>query len=208
MAELGLALLAIVAWLVAGLVTAAVFVTRGGHRNLLWYLVGGLLGPLFIPIAAERGRADPQRVDVRVPAPAPARSGLRVLVGLDGSPDSDRALRAVAHALGGTAGELVLVTVTDPDVVDIEADEEHRRARLLLDEATRNLPDELPTPSTEVVSGHPADALLAVAEARDVDLLVIGRRGHGLDEKLLGNVAEDLAHRSSRAVLLGSLPGR
>ncbi|RLK25785.1 nucleotide-binding universal stress UspA family protein [Micromonospora sp. M71_S20] len=208
MAELGLALLAIVAWLVAGLVTAAVFVTRGGHRNLLWYLVGGLLGPLFIPIAAERGRADPQRVDVRAPAPAPARSGLRVLVGLDGSPDSDRALRAVAHALGGTAGELVLVTVTDPDVVDIQADEEHQRARLLLDEAARNLPDELPTPSTEVVSGHPADALLAVAEARDVDLLVIGRRGHGLDEKLLGNVAEDLAHRSSRAVLLGSLPGR
>ncbi|MGC5322340.1 hypothetical protein ACPXB5_26810 [Micromonospora arida] len=51
MAELGWAQLALVVWLATGLVTAAVFVTRGGHRNLLWYLVGGLLGPLFVPIA-------------------------------------------------------------------------------------------------------------------------------------------------------------
>ncbi|MGS2616271.1 universal stress protein [Micromonospora sp. LZ34] len=208
MAELGWGLLAIAVWLAAGLVTAALFVTRGGHRNLLWYLVGGLLGPLFIPIAVERGRAAPQRIDVRSRAPAPTGAGLRVLVGLDGSPDSDRALRAVAHALTGTTSELVLVTVTDPDLADLDADAEHRRARRMLDEIARTLPDELPAASTEIVAGHPADAILAVADARDVDLLVVGRRGHGLDEKLLGNVAEDLAHRSTRAVLLGSLPGR
>lgn len=208
MAELWWAVVATVTWLLTGLVTAAVFVIRGGHRNLLWYLVGGLLGPLFIPIAVERGRAAPQRIDIRSRAPAPAGAGLRVLVGLDGSPDSDRALRAVAHALTGTTSELVLVTVTDPDLVDTEAYAEHQRARRMLDDVASTLPDDLPPASTEVVAGHPVDALLAVADARDVDLLVIGRRGHGLDEKLLGNVAEDLAHRSTRAVLLGGLPGR
>lgn len=208
MTELGWALLALVAWLATGLVTAAVFVTRGGHRNLLWYLVGGLLGPLFVPIAVERGRAAPQRIDVRSRAPAPTGPGLRVLVGLDGSPDSDRALRTVANALTGTTSELVLVTVTDPDLVDLEAHAERQRARRMLDEIASALPDGLADASTEVVAGHPADAILAVADARDVDLLVIGRRGPGLDEKLLGSVAAELAQRSSRAILLGSLPGR
>ncbi|MGC5322341.1 universal stress protein [Micromonospora arida] len=120
-----------------------------------------------------------------------------MLVGLGGSPDFDRALRAVAHALTGTTSELVLVTVTDPDLVDLEADAERRRAQRMLDEAARTLPDGLGDASTEIVAGHPADAILAVADVRDVDLLVIGRLGHGLDEKLLGNVAEDLAQAAA-----------
>ncbi|WP_244236035.1 MULTISPECIES: hypothetical protein [Micromonospora] len=76
MAELGWAQLALVAWLAAELATAAVFVTRGGYRNLLWYLVGGLPGPLLVPIVVERGRAARQRFDVRFRAPAPTRPGL------------------------------------------------------------------------------------------------------------------------------------
>ncbi|MEH0937941.1 universal stress protein [Micromonospora psammae] len=201
-------LLVVVVWLATGLLTAAVFVTRGGHRNLLWYLVGGLLGPIFVPIAVERGRAGTRRVEVRSRPPAPTGTGLRVLVGVDGSPDSDRALRAVVRTLSGTASELVLVAVTSPDLVDAEATDEARRARRMLDERADGLPAELPRPSIEVVVGHPADGLLAVAESRDVDLLVVGRGGHGLGERLLGSVAEDLAHRSPRAVLLGSLPDR
>ncbi|SCG40902.1 universal stress protein [Micromonospora coxensis] len=199
--------LAVLAWLAIGLVTAAVFVTRGGHRNLLWYLVGGLLGPIFVPIALERGRAGTRRVDVRSRPPSARGDGLRVLVGLDGSADSDRALRTAVRALGGTAGDLVLVAVTSPDLIDVEAAEEDRRARRMLDERVAALPAGLPAPSTEIVAGHPVDALLAVADARDVDLLVVGRAGHGLGERLLGSVAEELAHRSPRPVLLGGLPG-
>lgn len=208
MFDLWYILLVAVAWLAIGLVTAAVFVTRGGHRNLLWYLVGGMLGPLFVPIAVERGRARTRRVDVRSRPAAPTGTGLKILVGLDGSTDSDRALRAVARALTGTASELVLVTVTSPDLVDAEAHQEQQWARRMLDEQAIRLPKDLPPPSTEIVTGHPVEALLAVADARDVDLLVVGRRGNGLGERLLGSVAEELAHRSSRAVLLSSLPDR
>ncbi|SCG68989.1 universal stress protein [Micromonospora halophytica] len=208
MGEVWWVVLAVLAWLAIGLVTAAVFVTRGGHRNLLWYLVGGLLGPIFVPIAVERGRAGTRRVDVRSRPPSGRGAGLRVLVGLDGSADSDRALRTAVHALTGTAGDLVLVAVTSPDLVDIEAAEEDRRARRMLDERVAGLPAGLPEPSTEIIAGHPVDALLAVADARDVDLLVVGRAGHGLGERLLGSVAEELAHRSRRPVLLGGLPGR
>ncbi|MBX7269373.1 universal stress protein [Micromonospora sp. Llam7] len=197
-----------VLWLAIGLGTAALFVTRGGHRSPLWYLVGGLLGPLFVPVAAERGRARPQIVDVRHQPAEPLGNGLRVLVGVDGSPHSDRALRAVAHALTGTTSELVLVTVTSPDLTDDEARRDQARARRMIDERAAGLPAGLPRPTTEIVTGHPVDALLTVADDRDVDLLVVGRHGHGLGDRLLGSVAEGLTHRSARAVLLGSLPDR
>ncbi|GIJ08142.1 universal stress protein [Micromonospora andamanensis] len=197
-----------VLWLAIGLGTAAVFVTRGGHRNLLWYLVGALLGPLFVPIAVERGRARPQLVDVRHRPSEPVGTGLRVLVGVDGSTHSDRALRAIARTLTGSTSELVLVTVTSPDLSDAESRREHERARRMVDERAGWLPEGLPRPTTAILTGHPVDALLTVADDRDVDLLVVGRHGHGIGDRLLGGVAEGLTQRSTRAVLLGSLPGR
>ncbi|MFI7575860.1 universal stress protein [Micromonospora sp. NPDC049497] len=208
MPDLWSVLLFVTVWLTVGLVTAAWFVLRAGHAHLLWYVVGGLLGPLFIPIAVERGRATTRPVDVREGRPRRTGDGVRVLVGVDGSPDSDRALRAVARTLAGTTGELVLVSVTSPDRIGREAEDERRATRRMLDERVRGLPGDLPEPTTEVVVGHPADALLAMAEAHDVDLLVAGRHGHGLRDRLLGSVAEDLTRRSSRAVLLGSLSDR
>ncbi|GAB3852094.1 hypothetical protein GCM10029963_41030 [Micromonospora andamanensis] len=208
MSEWWYAALVAVLWLTVGLGTAAVFVTRGGHRNLLWYLVGALLGPLFVPIAVERGRARPQLVDVRHRPSDPVGTGLRVLVGVDGSAHADRALRAIARTLTGSTSELVLVTVTSPDLSDAESRREHERARRMIDERATWLPEGLPRPTTAIVTGHPVDALLAIADDRDVDLLVVGRHGHGIGDRLLGSVAEGLTQRSARAVLLGSLPGR
>ncbi|MDG4811058.1 universal stress protein [Micromonospora sp. WMMD1120] len=196
------------AWLTVGLLAAAWFVIRAGHRHRMWYVVGGFLGPLFIPIVAERGRADAAVVEVAQGPPSGPGTGLKVAVGVDGSPDSDRALRTIARALTGTASELVLITVTSPDAVGVDVGVEQRAARRTLDERADALPDQLPPPTTEILRGHPVDALLAAAESHDVDLLVVGRHGHGVRERLLGSVAEELARRSSRALLLGGLPDR
>ncbi|MFI6784611.1 universal stress protein [Micromonospora sp. NPDC050276] len=197
-----------VLWLTVGLLTAAWFVMRAGHRHRLWYVVGGLLGPLFVPIAVERGRADATVVDVAHRPAVEQGTGLRVAVGVDGSPDSDRALRAIARALSRTASELVLVTVTSPDLVGEDVGVAQRAARRMLEERAEALPEDLPPPTSEILSGHPVDALLAAAESHDVDLLVVGRHGHGMRERLLGSVAEELSRRSSRALLLGSMPDR
>ncbi|MFC7546025.1 universal stress protein [Plantactinospora sp. GCM10030261] len=203
-------ILVFLVWFVVGLVTAAVFVTRGGHRSGYWYLLGGLLGPLFVPIAVSRGAVRTGQVEVRSRPgdSATSREGLKVLVGLDGSADSDRALRAVANALAGTTSLLVLATVIDEDLVGPDAEAERQRARSMLDARVARLPAGLPEPVTEILTGPPVEALLAAADSRDVDLLVVGRHGHGLRERLLGGVAEKLAYQSSRAVLLGSLPDR
>ncbi|SCL25265.1 Nucleotide-binding universal stress protein, UspA family [Micromonospora nigra] len=208
MADWWFAALVVVLWLAVGLGCAAVFVTRGGHRNLLWYLVGGLLGPLFVPIAVERGKARTRQLDVRSQPAVPTGRGLRVLVGVDGSTHSDRALHAVARTLAGSVSELVLATVTSVDLTEDESREEHAQARRLLDERVTALPRALPRPTTLIVAGHPVDALLTVADDHDVDLLVVGRHGHGVSDRLLGSVAQELAHRSPRAVLLSSLADR
>jgi nucleotide-binding universal stress UspA family protein len=51
--------------------------------------------------------------------------------------------------------------------------------------------------------GEPADALLAVAEETDADLLIIGNRGmSGVRRYLLGNVADRVAHHAPCSVYI------
>ncbi|HLF61656.1 MAG TPA: universal stress protein [Acidimicrobiia bacterium] len=51
--------------------------------------------------------------------------------------------------------------------------------------------------------GEPSSRLLAVTESKGADLIVIGRRGAGLAERMmLGSVADKLCHQSSVPVLV------
>jgi nucleotide-binding universal stress UspA family protein len=57
---------------------------------------------------------------------------------------------------------------------------------------------------TEVLEGPPADAILRVAEARNVDLIVMGARGLGsLGSLLLGSVSQKvLAHATCPVMIV------
>jgi len=51
--------------------------------------------------------------------------------------------------------------------------------------------------------GDPANQLAAFAEAKDADLLVIGKRGAGLEERIMvGSVADRLVHISKTPVMV------
>jgi nucleotide-binding universal stress UspA family protein len=55
----------------------------------------------------------------------------------------------------------------------------------------------------EVVEGDPVEAILDVARARDVDVIVIGSRGHGAVKSLvLGSVSNAVLHQADRPVLV------
>lgn len=55
--------------------------------------------------------------------------------------------------------------------------------------------------------GKPADALSDLAEQLDVDLIVVGHAGHtGVKRLVLGSVAERVAHRAPRPVLIARGP--
>jgi nucleotide-binding universal stress UspA family protein len=52
-------------------------------------------------------------------------------------------------------------------------------------------------------SGDPVTELLALADTKDVDLVVIGKAGHGpVSEHLLGGTAAKLVHRTTRPLLV------
>ena len=130
----------------------------------------------------------------------------RIVVGVDGSPESRAALHwAVAEArLRGA--ELHAVHVWSVPIVPgrefaptlaIPTDELRDEARALVDslvaEALEGAEDVKVTPV--VVQGNPAELL--VEAGRGADLLVVGSRGHGgFAGMLLGSVSAQCAHHA------------
>lgn len=203
MTELQLVLSLVVGWLVVGTATTALVMRRRGHRNPLWFGVGMALGPLFLPIALERRRRDTVVPDV--PAKSPATSTgtterLDVLVGVDGSPASETAVRTAVRLFGPRTDRLLLVRVLDYDHVGTRAARDPEPpadiARLLGPRGGMR-PCWL-----EVVAGDPANALREVAEQEDVDVLVVGHHGRSRPAALLGSVAGSLARDCPRPVLV------
>jgi nucleotide-binding universal stress UspA family protein len=55
----------------------------------------------------------------------------------------------------------------------------------------------------EILEGDPADELLSLADNRDVDLIVVGSRGHGpLAGAVLGSVSQSVSQHASRTVVV------
>jgi len=118
------------------------------------------------------------------------RRARRVIVGVDGLPHSNAALRWAADEARLRGCEPVLVTVCNEGCP-------HMHSRLIA-----GLPAEPPVPtSTRVLRGDPAKALTQAAGADD--LLVLGTRGRGTLKTLaLGSVARGCIARTSRPVVV------
>ncbi|MDQ3885816.1 MAG: universal stress protein [Actinomycetota bacterium] len=201
---------AIVVWVLVGVAAVAFFLGRQGHRDPSWYLLGGVLGPLFVPVAAERAWRRTRRLEGSAhtqssSSVAPQSSGLAVLVGVDGSPESDQAVRDAGRIVAAGVDRVILATVLDVDAVEQDDEMQRQRARKLLADRTDWLAGGART-ATVVAAGQPARALLDLADTEHVDLVVVGRRGRGLSRQIMGSVAEQVTSRSSRPVLLAAPP--
>ncbi len=150
--------------------------------------------PCTAVIVPEGGSDTPRR--------APDRAG-RIIVGVDMSEGSRDAL---GWAIGEAAarGDVVrAVTVWGrtysygADVYSPSDDEVGVRAKRALDVLVSEVAGGAPAVAIETLAdeGDPGARLCALA--RDADLLVVGRRGHGaLTSLLLGSVAGTCAHHS------------
>lgn len=150
----------------------------------------------------------------------------KILVPVDFSEHSERALRTAVMLARGAGASLTLVHVYDPIALAVPQGYEllgEAQVRGLLDELQRNLAQQkklaLAEASTDPVGAHPllvetrllhgfvATEICQLAEERGFDLIVMGTHGRrGLRHALLGSVAERVVRMAPCAVLTVRMP--
>jgi nucleotide-binding universal stress UspA family protein len=137
-----------------------------------------------------------------------------VVAAVDGSEQSDRAAALAATLARTYRSRLVLLTVVRPPegwwgvtgepptpVALSEALVEGQQKVLAGVERSVNL-DGVQYATVEEL-GDPASTIIAVCEREKADLLIVGRRGAGLVERMvIGSVADRLAHHAPCPLLI------
>lgn len=179
-------------WVLVGVGTG-LWMARRGH-DPRWTLVAVVLGPLFVPIAYERVERRPRSV-----ADAPlalwgsetdATGRLRVMVGVDGSAESEHAVEVARQLFGPTGGVVEIVAVVSYDDAPDGESAVLEAAKRRVVAAAGGLGD-IPA-GFAVLAGSPGESLSWHATERQADVLVVGRRGKGMSTRILGSVAEHL----------------
>jgi nucleotide-binding universal stress UspA family protein len=130
-----------------------------------------------------------------------------VVVGYDGSEPARAALSyAARRAAGGGRVVAVHAFQPTPDWLGtpyydraLAAYQSQGRERLRSLEEQGDLGAEL---TTSLLEGPPARAIIAAADARDADEIVIGSRGFGPVRGVLGSVSHAVLHGTDRAVVV------
>ena len=141
----------------------------------------------------------------------------RVVVGLDGSPNSQAALD-YAVALARPLGAEVVATYAlmpleyvyppHPLALPVQFDEQALQSLQgqLEDEWCRPLREAGIRYRARVITGRPSTVLDDAAREEGADLIVVGRRGRSAARELLaGSVSHELSHRSEIPVLIVNL---
>lgn len=134
-----------------------------------------------------------------------------ILVPIDFTPTSDAALETATTLARGSGGKLLIVHVYEP-LQGATVDYLYAYPDLTPDEWGKKLAAVVP-PETGVpyehrlLNGTPVDAILALTDAEQVDLIVIGTHGRrGLGRLLMGSVAEAVVRRAKCPVLAVKAP--
>jgi nucleotide-binding universal stress UspA family protein len=137
----------------------------------------------------------------------------RIVVGVDGSPEGDRALQwAVREAdrRGGTVQAVIAWAFDDIDRAQIaktHPSEEQANAERAIARSVAAVHEAHPgvTVASEVVEGRPFTVLAEAA--KDADLLVIGSHGHGrLYHAVVGSVADECIRAAICPVVVIPVP--
>ncbi len=176
-----------------------------GHRG-----VGGIAGLILGSVAKRLAETAPCPVlVVRGTSPAAFR---KLLVGIDGSEQAQRAAE-VATALAGPSGaEVTLLYALDPTMLAAVSDDAARRQlRLVLEKTGRDALEKAAqvceragvARRTVLAEGRPVEVICKRARLRGYDLVALGRRGMtGLARFTLGSVSDEVLRQVGRPVLL------
>ncbi len=132
----------------------------------------------------------------------------RILVALDGSEISRRAfVRAVEFAKEDSAELHAVVVVNTPHMWKDDSPANQTKsesdAKMLLDEVEVLSKEAELEFTPHLVSGHPGDRIVTIADEIDADLIVIGSLGKShLDRLLLGSVSAYVTQYSKRNIIV------
>ena len=137
----------------------------------------------------------------------------RILVTTDGSPSSTEAVAFGVELASEHEAELIFVHVVPTlDVIPAAGfggiggafpHELTEHDHLLLEEAASVASEHGVLSTTAMLRGNTVDEIVAYADSHDVDLIVVGSRGHGaIAGALLGSVSRGVLGESKRPVLI------
>lgn len=144
----------------------------------------------------------------------------RIIVGVDGSDGSRRAVQWASDLARAIEAEVIAVHAIAPPAapywapeiaVAIEPQLSEDQVQAWRTSLQRQLDREWCAPLRDagvrfraaVVDGHPAAVLMRVADDENAGLIVVGRRGHGgFAELVLGSVGHQLTHHAHRPVVV------
>jgi len=134
----------------------------------------------------------------------------KILVAVDGSDCANQAVWVAAYLARALGADLCVITAFDPvpayvgrSAYQAAINAQREVAGEVLQKAL-TLVGELPGKQEgEVQEGRPAEAILRTAKAHEVDLIVMGARGHGtLSGNLLGSQSLKVLHHADCPVLV------
>jgi nucleotide-binding universal stress UspA family protein len=182
---------------------------RSGFKRLILgsvteRLMRTLTCPLLVVCSPEHEIINPrdQKIELK-----------KILVGCDFSQDSDQAFNHALSLAQEFQAELHLVHVVETQVqpnllkeeADIPGEIQEDYQNLLIQKLKDMVPEEAANwckPRTSILEGWPYDELVKYATTRDIDIIVLGVRGHGLVKTLfLGSTTDRVIRNSTCPVL-------
>lgn len=130
-----------------------------------------------------------------------------ILVGYDGSEGSRMAADLAATVASKFGAKLVVMSAFKHQSRTIEpgakATKEIEEANEMADQMVKHLTDQGIEAEKDVLEGPASDALLNVANVRNVELIVVGSRGlNPVQELLLGSTSEKVVRHARVPVLI------
>lgn len=133
----------------------------------------------------------------------------KILVGYDGSPTSEKAVDvAIRFGVCEKSEVSVLAVARLPEpATSVEVEAVLDDAKEHYEQGLKRIVERAKTRgvevSTDIVVGHPAEQLIHRAQTEQSDLIIVGRRGTSLFQKLmLGSVSERVLRYAHCPVLL------
>ena len=133
-----------------------------------------------------------------------------VLVAIDGSRDSEKALDcalSICDALSarltvlGVEGKLPAYAASLGEVDEVKREKDEFFARVL-GQATQASRDRGVEVRTDLVPGHSAEAIVHYAAAHGHDLIVVAHHAHILGDVLIASTADRVAHHATCPVMV------